>query len=112
MRSRTTVKFREAFAKLPQDIQEQARKSYRQFKQDPWYPALHFKKIHGGISIYSVRVGSGYRAVRQKTKDAIVWFWIGSHEEYNNLLSQTSGLHRILSGQVGSYPHCRIGEMP
>ncbi|MBN1901448.1 hypothetical protein JW926_09025 [Candidatus Sumerlaeota bacterium] len=88
MISKTTVMFREAFAKLPQEIQEQARKTYRKFKQDPWHPSLHFKKIHASIPIYAVRVGKGYRAVGQKSSDAVVWFWIGSHEDYNNLLSQ------------------------
>jgi hypothetical protein len=32
------------FADLPKPIQEQTRKAYRQFKEDPSYPRLRFKK--------------------------------------------------------------------
>ena len=38
--------------------------------------------------IYSVRIGKGYRAVGQRDKKGILWFWIGSHAEYDKLLSQ------------------------
>jgi hypothetical protein len=38
--------------------------------------------------VYSVRVGIGYRAVGVLEDDVIVWFWIGSHAEYNGLLSR------------------------
>ncbi len=87
MKSKTTVKVREAFAKLPKYVQEQARKSYLQFKQNPWYPGLHFKQVHESIPIYSARAGRGYRTVGQRTEDAVVWFGIGSHEDYDKLLS-------------------------
>jgi hypothetical protein len=30
-----------------------------------------------------VRVGDHYRAVGLKKGDAVIWFWIGTHEEYN-----------------------------
>ena len=89
MRSKTTARFREAFVKLPKNIQDQARKRYRQFKQDPWYPGLHFKQVHANLPIYSARVGSGYRAVGQRTDDKVVRFWIGSHADYDRLLPHT-----------------------
>ncbi|MFH1961587.1 MAG: hypothetical protein ABIJ30_01730 [bacterium] len=88
MRSKTTARFRKAFTALPKQIQEQSRKNYRQFKQDPWHPSLHFKQIHTSIPIYSARVSKGYRAVGQRTENEVVWFWIGSHGDYEKLLSQ------------------------
>jgi hypothetical protein len=30
-----------------------------------------------------VRVGDHYRAVGLKQGNDVVWFWIGTHEEYN-----------------------------
>lgn len=88
MRSRITIKFRKLFAKLPVSVQEQAREAYRQFMRDPWHSGLRFKPVHASLPIYSVRVGKGYRAVGQRDESGVVWFWIGSHAEYDRLLSQ------------------------
>jgi hypothetical protein len=88
MKSRTTIQFRKMFALLPLQIQEQARNAYRQFQQDPNYPSLRFKKIHPTLPIYFVRINKDYRAVGQLEKDTVIWFWIGSHAEYDTLLSQ------------------------
>ena len=35
-----------------------------------------------------VRIGDHYRAVAQKHGDLAVWFWIGTHEDYNNFIKQ------------------------
>lgn len=40
MTSRTTARFRKAFAQLPSHIQEQARHAYRLFRQNPQHPSL------------------------------------------------------------------------
>ncbi|UBF30795.1 hypothetical protein K9N68_39775 (plasmid) [Kovacikia minuta CCNUW1] len=88
MKSRTTARFRELFADLPELIQEQTRKAYRQFKQDPSYPSLRFKKVHPKLPIYSARINKDYRAVGQLENDTVIWFWVGSHAEYDLLLDQ------------------------
>ena len=88
MKSVTTDRFRNAFAKLPKNIQEKARESYQLWKQNNNYPGLHFKQVHNQKHIYSVRVGLSYRALGIIQKDTIIWFWIGSHEDYNNLIAQ------------------------
>ena len=88
MKSVTTQRFRKALAKLPDEIKERARVSYQQWKQNPNLPALHFKQIHKQKAIYSVRVGLSYRALGIKEENTIIWFWIGSHEDYNNLITQ------------------------
>ncbi|MFM7438213.1 MAG: hypothetical protein ACKO2V_06345 [Snowella sp.] len=46
MKSQTTIQFRKQFAALPKQTQEQTRKAYRQFKNDPSHPSLRFKKVH------------------------------------------------------------------
>jgi mRNA-degrading endonuclease RelE of RelBE toxin-antitoxin system len=86
--SRTTARFRQAFSKLPQPIQRQAREAYRKFKQNPAHPSLRFKKVHSELPIYSVRISSGYRAVGSLDGDTVIWFWVGSHAEYDKLISQ------------------------
>lgn len=88
MKSRTTIKFRKAFATLPETAQNQARQAYRQFKQNPTHPSLRFKQVHSKLPIYSARISKDYRAVGQKEENTIIWFWIGSHSEYDKLLSQ------------------------
>lgn len=87
MRSRRTQEFRARFAKLPPSAQHQANEAYRLFRQDPFHPSLRFKAIDpADPTIYSARVGAHYRAVgTRKTDDLIVWYWIGSHAEYDKL---------------------------
>jgi hypothetical protein len=88
MNSRTTREFRELFAKLPDVVKRQARAAYRLFRDNPHHPGLNFKKIRADLPIYSVRIGIGYRAVGFMEGDTIVWYWIGSHANYDNLLKQ------------------------
>jgi len=88
VKSYTTAQFRKAFANLPEEVQEQIRRAYRQFKQDPSHPSLRFKKVHPELPIYSARISKSYRAVGQVDRDTIIWFWVGSHSEYDQLLSQ------------------------
>lgn len=88
MKSRTTAQFRKLFADLPESVQEQTRKAYRLFKQDPNYPSLRFKKVHPKLPIYSARINRDYRAIAQLEEDTAIWFWVGSHAEYDLLLDQ------------------------
>lgn len=88
MKSRTTANFRQAFSNLPLPIQEQARLAYRQFKINLGHPSLRFKQVNPRLSVYSARISKDYRAVGQLDDDTIIWFWIGSHSDYDKLLSQ------------------------
>ena len=88
MKSVTTDRFRKAFDKLPKNIQERARYSYQLWKLNNYHPSLHFKQVHNEQPIYSVRVGLSYRAIGVVEKETMIWFWIGSHEDYNNLIKQ------------------------
>lgn len=88
MNSRTTTEFRKLFADLPQQVKEQARAAYRQFKENPSHPSLRFKKVHPELPIYSARISKNYRAVGQLEGDTAIWFWMGSHTEYDKLLDR------------------------
>ena len=83
MKSRTTRGFREAYAALPPELREQVRRSYRLFRENPAHPGLRFKKIDEAANIYSARVGLGCRVLGKLKGSEIVWFWIGSHGEYD-----------------------------
>ncbi|WP_442940771.1 ParE family toxin-like protein [Nostoc sp.] len=78
----------QGFGHLPEQVQEQTREAYRLFKQDPSHRSLRFKKVHPELPIYSARITKSYRAAGQLDGETVIWFWVGSHAEYNKLLSQ------------------------
>ncbi|MEM1042052.1 MAG: hypothetical protein AAGI91_05425 [Bacteroidota bacterium] len=88
MRSKTTAQFRKRLAALPEEVQEQAQAAYRQFRRDPYHKSLRFKRVHARDPIYSARISKGYRAVGQRDGNLVVWFWAGSHADYDNLLKR------------------------
>ena len=88
MNSRTSERFRLAFGRLPARVQTRARGAYRLFRLDPSHPSLRFKQVHPSRPIYSVRIGLAYRALGVRDGDEIIWFWIGSHADYDRLIDQ------------------------
>ena len=88
MTSHVNARFRGDFAQLPTRIQQQARRAYRLFKTDPSHPSLEFKKLPPHQDIWSVRISDTYRAVGQRQGESIVWFFIGTHAEYEALLAR------------------------
>ena len=88
MISRRTTRFKKAFASLPTEIQEAARIAYRQFRDDPAHPGLHLKQVHPSKPIYSARISLHYRALAVREGDTFVWFWIGSHSDYDQLIKR------------------------
>ncbi len=87
MNSRTTRSFWKKFHALPTDVRDQAQKAYRLWRDDITHPSLHFKHVHAGEPVYSVRVSRGYRALGLLEGDTVTWFWIGSHGDYERLVS-------------------------
>jgi hypothetical protein len=88
MKSKRTKRFHDLFARLPGDVKQQAYTAYRLFKHDPYHPSLQFKRVSQQKQLYSVRIGISYRAPGlRETEDIIVWVWIGSHADYDKLLS-------------------------
>ena len=74
------------FFDLPFDVQRDAKRAYRLFQDNPAHPGLQFKNLEGEDDIYSARIGLEYRALAVMKKDRIVWYWIGSHAEYDRLI--------------------------
>ncbi len=89
MKSKRTRQFHDLYNTLPFAVQRQADKAYAQFQDDPDYAGLNFKPVGRDPVWYSVRVGISYRAVCTRDDDGTyVWFWIGTHAEYDKLLKQ------------------------
>lgn len=88
MHSRTTKRFRDAFDRLPKDVQEKARRAFELWKSDSNHPSLKFKQVHSTEPIYSVRIGLGWRALGIREDDTMIWFWIGSHADYDEMISK------------------------
>ena len=86
MRSHLTKDFKSCFRRLPGRIQRLARKNYSLWKENPSHPGLQFKLVGKRSPVYSVRIGIGWRALGLKTGEVIVWFWIGSHADYDKIV--------------------------
>jgi mRNA-degrading endonuclease RelE of RelBE toxin-antitoxin system len=75
--------FWEAYRRLPEHIRALADKNYALLKENPQHPSLHFKKVS---RFWSVRIGARYRALAVDTADGLLWFWIGSHADYDAMI--------------------------
>ena len=75
--------FWEAYGKLPESVREVADKNYALLKANPRHPSLQFKKVG---RFWSVRVGSRYRALAVEIDQGLLWFWIGSHADYDAIV--------------------------
>jgi hypothetical protein len=88
MRSRRTARFKSLFEELPAEVQQSAQRAYVLFQRDPAHPRLQFKRLRADRQTYSIKIGLGYRALGTRFDDALVWYWIGPHAEYDRLISQ------------------------
>jgi hypothetical protein len=68
---------------LPTLVQNLADQAYTRLKQDPRHPSLHFKKVG---RFWSARVGGHHPALAVEALDGLIWFWIGTHADYDRLL--------------------------
>jgi hypothetical protein len=80
----TTPEFWNAYGQLPEEVRELADKCFVLLRQDQNHPSLRLKKIG---SFWSARVGLHYRALARDRSEGLVWFWIGHHSRYEQLLT-------------------------
>ena len=85
MKSLVRPSFWRAYAGLDAQTRQAARRAYSRFNQSPGHPSLRFKKLGGFDQIWSVRINEQYRAIGERRGDTIVWFWIGSHNDFDKL---------------------------
>ena len=70
------------YHQLPAHIQKLADQNFALLKNDPRHPSLHLKKVGRHRS---VRVGNHYRAVGVESTQGILWYWIGTHADYDRM---------------------------
>ena len=75
--------FWEAYEKLPEQVRDLADKNYALLKENPRHPSLQFKRVG---RFWSVRVGLRYRALATEADGNLIWFWIGSHADYDAMV--------------------------
>jgi hypothetical protein len=68
---------------LPPSVKKLAAKNFDLLKENIRHPSLHTKKVG---QFWSVRIGKSYRALATEVEDGLLWFWIGTHSEYDQLL--------------------------
>jgi hypothetical protein len=81
----TTPRFWQCLAGLPTHVQSQARIRFELLQANPAHPSIQLKPVKNG-AYFSARVSLGYRALGIPVPTGIVWFWIGSHADYDKLL--------------------------
>jgi mRNA-degrading endonuclease RelE of RelBE toxin-antitoxin system len=78
------------YGKLPRQIRELAIQTYALFLRDPSHPMLGRHTLddiargrHRSGS-WSVRITQKYRAIYAVDGNTNVWYWVGSHNDYEN----------------------------
>jgi hypothetical protein len=86
-RSYASAEFWALYAKLPHAIQKQATKQFALFQDNPLHPSLRLKQIG---SVWSVRITRSCRALAYRKQNSFYWFWIGLHDDYEEMLEQVT----------------------
>ena len=83
MTSRCTKAFWKQYKKLQPADRKQAQKAYQLWANNTAHPGLYFKPLEGQTEdVWSARVGT-LRAVCVKSDDTFIWFWVGTHAEFD-----------------------------
>ena len=69
--------------KLSPKIKQLARKNFDLLKENPQHASLHLKRVR---KYWSVRIGLKHRALAIEMNEGLLWFWIGTHAEYDKLI--------------------------
>ena len=68
---------------MPDHVRKLADKQFELLKSNPNHPSLHLKKVG---RFYSARVGAHYRVLAVEVDSGLLWWWIGTHAEYDRLV--------------------------
>ena len=83
MISRATPEFWECYKQLSPNLQLAARKAYQRFIQNPAHPGLRLERLQSDRRAWSIRVTRDVRAVALRRDDEWLWFWIGTHKDFD-----------------------------
>lgn len=83
MKHFSSPSFWKLYNALQKPLQHLADDSFDKLKLNPRHPSLHLKKVG---RYWSVRIGKKHRALGVKINKGVLWIWIGSHSEYDQLI--------------------------
>jgi len=83
MKHYASSRFWKLYGQLPEEVRTLADKNFALLKGNPRHASLQFKKVG---PYWSARVGAQYRAVAAEMDGEFVWFWIGTHTDYEKLI--------------------------
>jgi hypothetical protein len=73
------------YRELSPEVQALADRCFALLEADSFHPSLHFKRVG---RYWSARVGLHHRALGLDKPEGAVWFWIGPHDEYDQILAR------------------------
>jgi hypothetical protein len=82
------------FVQLPKRVQELAKEAFRLFRQNPDHPSLRRHALEDSdkgrhrIGSFSASITMQYRAIYAVDGNVNVWYWIGSHNDYENFIGK------------------------
>ena len=83
MKHHASATFWARYDALPVAIRTLADKNFALLKENSRHPSLHLKRVG---RFWSVRVGQHYRALGTDLDDGVLWWWIGTHAEYDRVV--------------------------
>ena len=85
MKPRAHAEFWKCYHALAPQVRRRADKQFALWLQDSGHPSLNFKKV--GPDLWSARVDGAHRALARWRNGCFTWIWIGSHDEYERLIT-------------------------
>ncbi len=82
----TVKSYWKSYKGLPKKIQRDTDRKFDLWKKNPFHPSLNFKCVNTEYNIWSVRVTMDYRALAVRNEKSVIWYWIGNHNKYEQLL--------------------------
>ena len=82
---RASPRYWACYRALPESVRDLADRAFEILKADPRHGSLHLKKAG---RFWSVRVGISHRAVGVDCPDGILWFFIGTHADYDRIVGK------------------------
>jgi len=85
-----TTAFKKQLAALPKNVQELAQRAYELFLANPQHPTLRLHRLEDNRQgshqphSFSVSVTRIYRAIYVVDGPTNVWYWIGTHADYDH----------------------------
>lgn len=83
MNHRASPSFWARYEQLPAEVRHTANQAFELLKRNRRHPSLHFKKLD---DVWSARAGLHHRALAVEVPGGFLWFWIGTHAEYDRIV--------------------------